>query len=77
MIRKIDLLMNAMDENDWGKALSIAAKFPRLGEHKNDIIRGHEAITMPRFYQQLGLDTDELISNGIEALKARYTHKAA
>ena len=53
-MKKIDILKNAMASNDWEKALSVASKFPRLGEHKNSIIRAHEAIVNPRFYSQLG-----------------------
>jgi hypothetical protein len=71
-VKKIDLLRDAMSKNDWKRALSIAAKFPRLGEHKEQIIRGHEAYTNPRFYSQLGREPEHLIAEGIDALKERY-----
>jgi hypothetical protein len=72
LIKKIDLLRAAMETNDWKKALSIAAKFPRLGIYKERIIRGHEAYVNPRFYAQIGKDPRNLIDEGIEALKKRY-----
>lgn len=71
-MKKIDLLKNAMSSHDWKKALSIASKFPRLGEHKDEIIRAHEALVNPRFYSQLGFNIDEIIQNGIRALQERY-----
>jgi hypothetical protein len=73
LVKKIDLLRAAMDSNDWKKALSIAAKIPRLGAHKDPIIMGHEAYTNPRFYAQIGKDPDVLINEGISALKERYS----
>ena len=73
MIKKIDQLRDAMNANDWKKALSIAAKFPRLGNHKIEIIRAHEAITRPRFYEQIGMNPDEIINTGISALLCFYT----
>ncbi len=71
-MKKIDLLKNAMSSQDWKKALSIASKFPRLGEHKNAIVRAHEALVNPRFYSQLGFNIDEVIQKGILALQERY-----
>ena len=71
-MKKIDMLKNAMISLDWNKALSIASKFPRLGEHKNDIVRAHEALINPRFYAQLGFNLDEVLQKGIQALRERY-----
>lgn len=72
MLKKIDILKNAMISNDWGKALSVASKFPRLGEHKDAIIRAHEALVNPRFYSQLGFNIQSVIQEGIQALQERY-----
>lgn len=69
---KLDKLLEAMAAQDWRKALSIAAKFPRLGDHKDAIIRAHEAYEHPDFYQQLGHDISQLIQIGIDALNQRY-----
>lgn len=70
--KKIDLLTALMSENKWNEALSLASKFPRLGEHKAAIVRAHECIVNPRFYTQIGVNIDEAISAGIDALKIRY-----
>ena len=60
MQKKIDQLREFMLANEWDKRL--AAKFADLGEFKADIIRGHEAITQPEFYTQIGQDPDRLRS---------------
>lgn len=70
--KKIDILRDLMSSGSWEKALSLAAKFPNLGDHKADIVRGHEAYSNGSFYAQIGKDPAALISTGIEALKARY-----
>lgn len=58
---------------DWAGALSIAAKFPRLGEHAAAIQKAHECLVGGAdFYRQCGKDPDALIAAGIEALKTRY-----
>ena len=72
MIRKIDLLRAAMDSGQWEKALSIAAKFPRLGKHEFAIRCGNEAAQRPDFQRQLGKDPKSLVDAGIAALKERY-----
>jgi len=71
-IKKIDILINLMASNEWRKALSLAAKFPRLGKHKIEITRAHNAINNPSFYKQIKLNPDIMINKGIEALKERY-----
>jgi len=71
-IKKIDILINLMASNEWRKALSLAAKFPRLGKHKIDITRAHNAINNPAFYKQINIDPDITINKGIDALKDRY-----
>lgn len=75
MLKKIDLLINAMKLEDWKKALSIAAKFHDLGVYKADIVRAHECIHYPDFYKQLGKNPEKLIQKGITALKIRYASK--
>ena len=72
METKLSKLKGAAAEGDWPRALRIAARFPRLGEHKADIVRAHEAIVNPSFYRQLGRDPEACINVGIAALRARY-----
>jgi len=71
-IKKIDILINLITSNEWRKALSLASKFPRLGKHKTEIIRAHNAINNPSFYRQINIDPDVTINKGIDALKDRY-----
>ncbi|MBT3923196.1 MAG: hypothetical protein HOF21_11540 [Nitrospina sp.] len=72
METKLSKLKKLMAKDDWKRALSIASKFPRLGEHKSDIQRGHQAYVNPRSYEQLGFDITELQDKGRKALIARY-----
>ena len=69
---KIAQLRAAMRSDDWQLALRIAARFPRLGEHRAAIVRAHEAYTNPRLYRQLGYDIEKLKADGRRALIARY-----
>jgi hypothetical protein len=72
METKISKLKKLMAKDDWRRALSMASKFSRLGEHKSDIQRGHQAYVNPRSYEQLGFDITELQDKGRKALIARY-----
>jgi hypothetical protein len=69
---KISRLVELMKAEEWGSALSLASKFPRLGEHELAIRRGHEACVRPDFQRQLGRDPAALREAGIAALRARY-----
>ncbi|MCA1776057.1 MAG: hypothetical protein LC676_10740 [Loktanella sp.] len=69
---KLSKLKAAAAAGDWPLALRIAARFPQLGDHKEAIVRAHEAHANARFYRQLGKDPDALIAEGIDALKTRY-----
>jgi len=64
-----------MKQGEWAKALSLAAKFPQLGDHKDAIVRGHEACVRPDFYRQINRDPDILVKIGIAALTDRYIAK--
>ena len=75
-VKKIDTLRQLMQQNDWQKALSLAAKFPRLGKERNAILDAHGAYTNPRFAAQMGKDLDALKLGGINALRARYAREA-
>lgn len=73
MQTKLSILKDHMEAGDWNKALSMAAKFQQLGKHRDAIKLAHEAITHPSFYSQLGKNPDVLRTQGIEALKSKYT----
>lgn len=72
MKKKIDILRELMASNDWDKAISLAAKFPRLGGHKDAILRAHTAYTNPRFLTQIGRDVEQCKQLGIAALVIAY-----
>lgn len=72
MEKKIDQLSKLMKNNQWDKALKMAAKFPRLGEHKEVISRASSAMLSPNLYKSMGKNPDDLINAGISALKTRY-----
>ncbi len=72
MQTKLSILKTHMKAEDWGKALSLAAKFQQLGKHRDAIKLAHEANIHPSFYSQLGKNPDELRTLGIQALKQRY-----
>ena len=61
-----------MKAGSWEKAIKYAAKFPRLGRHRDDILTASSAILNPGFYRQLGKDPAVLIDTAIVALKDRY-----
>ena len=73
--RKIDTLTRHMKAEDWRQALRLAASFPRLGEHKAAIVRAHEVLAHPGFYAQLGRDEDQILRDGIAALRSRYASR--
>lgn len=70
--RKLDFVQAAMRAGDWPEAIRLAAKFPRLGTEKSAIMRAHEAIARPAFQRQLGRCPENLIADGIAALRRRY-----
>ena len=72
METKLSKLKAAFDAGDLQGAIRIAARFPQLGEHRDDIMRAHGAYTNPNFYKQLGYDTEALKEKGRQALIAKY-----
>ncbi|AAX88333.1 TPA: hypothetical protein ACPIWO_000458 [Haemophilus influenzae] len=72
MMKKIDVLKDLMAKNEWKKAISLASKFPRLGNAKDAIKSAQMAYTNPNFVRQIKKDPDKLIYQGIQALIAKY-----
>lgn len=72
MTSKIHELRTAASEGRWADALAIAAKFPRLGEEKEAITRADAAIKRPDFYRQIRKDPEQIVLEGIAALRRRY-----
>lgn len=69
---KLDTLKTAAAAGDWKTAFSIAARFPRLGEHRGAILDAHMAFTNPRFLAQVRRDPAACIEAGKEALRTAY-----
>ena len=73
MIKKSDIVREAVREQDWKKALQIAKDF-HIGvthEQRSKMARAYECIVHPDFYQQIGVDIPEAIEQG----KARICEK--
>lgn len=73
METKVSVVRERMAAGDWPKAIALAAKFPRLGEHRDAITRAHMAITNPAFVRGIRKDPDALIEAGKAALIDRYS----
>ena len=71
-VAKIDTLRAYMAAGDYRKALALAASWPRLGDEKIAIERGHEAYARPAFQRALKRDPEALIAAAIAALHRRY-----
>lgn len=71
-VTKLSQLRALMEAGEWEKAISFAARFPRLGEHRNAILDAHLAYTNPRFMTQIGRDVNACIEAGKLALIAAY-----
>lgn len=73
METKISKLRTHMEAGDWQKAISLAAKFPRLGAHRNAILDAQLAFQNPNFCLGIKKDPQTLIEAGKKALIAAYT----
>jgi hypothetical protein len=70
---KLARVRKAMAEADWEEVLRLVAKFPSLGEYEVAIRRAKEAIVNPKLYRELGYDPDQLVRDGIQAIKDKYS----
>lgn len=66
MIKKIDILRGYIANGEWRKAISLASKFPRLGEAREAILQAQMAYTNPAFCLQIKKDPNLLIEQGFE-----------
>ena len=74
MERKSDTVRTLVAEGRYKEALRIAKEF-RYGISKEDsdnMKRGYECIVHPRFYKQLGVNTEQIMLKGVETLKRLY-----
>jgi hypothetical protein len=78
MERKSDAVRRLVSSCDYKAALKIAKDF-RLGiskEDADDMRRGYECMTSPRFYQSIGIDTEAAIGKAVDAIQRLYGEKA-
>lgn len=71
MIRKSDIVREAVRKQDWKKALQIAKDF-RIGvtpEQRSKMARAYECIVHPDFYRQIGVDIPDAIEQGKTVVK--------
>ncbi|MCM1246670.1 MAG: hypothetical protein NC293_13610 [Roseburia sp.] len=71
MIRKSELVKEAVRKEEWKKALRIAKDF-HIGitqEQRDKMTRAYECIVHPDFYRQIGVDIPEAIEQGKEVVK--------
>lgn len=69
---KKDQIVRFLKTGDGHKALAMAAKFQDLGDHRDAITKGANALKNPDFYRQIRQDPDALIGAGVAALRERY-----
>lgn len=73
MKTKLSVLKEHAANGDWAKAVSIAAKFTRLGEDRNAILDADMAFKNPSFCAAIKKDPKLLKARGIAAIKQRYS----
>lgn len=74
MVKKIDILKEALRKGDNKKALRIAKDF-WFGinkEQKATISRAYECLIRPDFYQAIGYDPGKCIDEGLTCLRSVY-----
>lgn len=69
MLVKIEEAREILESKGEREALRFASRLKCLGEARDDIQKAYSALSNPRFYQQLGLDPDTLVKQGIARLK--------
>lgn len=70
---KIAALRALMAAEAWDDALRFAARFPQLGDERQAIQRGAQAVLRPEFVRQLRRDPTSDRREGIDALRRRYS----
>ena len=71
MVKKSDIVKDAVRDQDWKKALQIAKGF-HIGvtqEQRSRMARAYECIVHPDFYKQIGVDIADAIEQGKAVVK--------
>lgn len=69
---KTSIIQGHIASGDWRNAIRVAARLPRLDEHRKAILDAQGAYENPRFYTQIGKDPAGLIAAGHAALVERF-----
>lgn len=74
MIKKTDMVKEAVKAGEWKKALNIAKDF-RIGiskEQREVMVRAYECMVHPNFYKQIGVDIPKAIEEGVGMVRNLY-----
>lgn len=74
MVKKTDMVREAVREGDFKKALRLAKGF-RINitaEERDKMSRAYECIVHPEFYRQIGTDIPKAIADGKEVVIRLY-----
>ncbi len=74
MVRKTDMVREALQAGDFKKALRIAKGF-RINvtvSERDTMTRAYECIVHPEFYRQIGTDIPKAIAAGKEVVSRLY-----
>ena len=74
MVKKTDIVREAVRQGDWKKALRIAKDF-HIGitrEQREKMSRAYECLVHPDFYKQIGTDIHGAIAKGKEVVSCLY-----
>lgn len=72
METKLSQLQAAYSAGNIRQAVAIAARFPRLGEIRNQVLDAQLAFTNPAFCRGIKKDPERLIEAGRAAIEAAY-----
>ncbi len=74
MMKKSDIVREAVKAGEWKKALRIAKDF-RINitkAQRDTMTRAYECMVHPEFYRQIGTDIPGAIADGKEAVSSLY-----
>ena len=74
MVKKTDIVREAVKAGEWKKALRIAKDF-RIDitmEQREAMSRAYECMVHPDFYRQIGTDIPQAIAKGQEVVSCLY-----
>ncbi len=70
---KLAQVRNAMAEDDWERAIILAAKLRSLGKYQKPIDRAADFLNHPALYEQMGYDRNKTIEEAVAALKEKFS----